>query len=377
MSGRVFRALGLMSGTSADGVDAAVIETDGARVTGRGPSASFPYNGALAAAVRGLYGRAPAEGDGAAAETARELTDAHADAVIMMLAKAGVPGPSIDIIGFHGQTVWHDPAGGVTVQLGDGQRLADETGRPVIADFRSADIAAGGQGAPLAPLYHAALAADLEKPLCVLNIGGVANVTVLNGAGDKDEGGGDNAVAAAFDVGPGNALIDDWMRAHGLGDFDRDGALAAQGRVDEAALSALLEHPYFDAPPPKSLDRQAFSSAPVEGLSPADGAATLTAFTARAAARALAHIDIAPARWIITGGGRSNPVLMAMLKQAVGAPLAAAEDAGWDGDMLEAEAFAFLAVRSVLGLPLSLPQTTGAAAPTGGGTFFEPSDLFV
>jgi anhydro-N-acetylmuramic acid kinase len=350
-------ALGLMSGTSADGVDAALIVTDGEVVADFGPGLTLPYPPALSADIRGLYGgRAPA------AEVARvtaALTDWHAQAVRRLLAGSGA---KPDVVGFHGQTILHEPGKGRTWQVGDGQALADAIGLPVVNDFRSADVAAGGQGAPLAPLYHAALAADLDRPLAVLNVGGVANVTYL----------GDTVLA--FDTGPGNALIDDWVRRHTGAAADLGGALAATGGVHDDVVATILAHSYFAAPAPKSLDRDAFDPAPAAGLSAADGAATLTAVTARAVTLALAQLPDAPRRWLVCGGGRHNPVLMTMLAAELAVPVGPVEAVGWRGDLLEAEAFAFLAVRHLRGLPTSLPSTTGAMSATVGGRLWRPAD---
>src|SRR6185437_4208786 len=231
------------------------------------------------------------------------------------------------------------------------------TGIDVVCDFRSADFAAGGEGAPLVPLFHQGLASALEKPLAILNVGGVANVTFLGAAGE----------VVAFDTGPGNAPIDDWALRHTGEALDRDGALARSGRVDEARLAAFLAHPFFARRPPKSLDRDDFPLAAADGLAPADGAATLTAMTAAAVHRGAAHFPAPPLRWLVTGGGRRNPALTAELARRLEAPVAAVEEVGWDGDALEAQAFAYLAVRSLRGLPLSLPSTTGVAAPMTGG----------
>jgi len=363
MSVETVTALGLMSGTSADGIDVAIIKTDGERVLSFGPSETFPYPPDLVDRLKALYGQEPDLSDPKTIEISDDLTDAHADAVITLLATAGLMGPAIDLIGFHGQTVWHDPGAGKTVQLGNPQSLANETGRPVVFGFRTADVAAGGQGAPLAPLYHAALARDLEKPIAVLNLGGVGNVTMI---------GDDGAVISAFDTGPANALIDDWVTGHGMGRFDADGALAAVGHIDNGVLASLLDHPYFDLSPPKSLDRQAFSFDLGHELSPADGAATLVAFTAGSVARSIQHMLMPPTRWLVTGGGRHNPVLMAALQATLNVPVEPVEAVGWNGDALEAQAFAYLAVRSLRKLPLSLPQTTGVPQPLSGGTLFEP-----
>ncbi len=269
---------------------------------------------------------------------------------------------AVAVLGFHGHTILHQPEAGRTRQIGDGALLAAETGIDVVCDFRARDVAGGGQGAPLAPLYHAALAAELAKPLAVLNLGGVANLTWIGAGADESEG-----AVRAFDTGPGNALIDDWAARHSGRPLDLDGALARAGRTDEAALASLLEDPYFARPPPKSLDRDAFDPGPVAGLSPADGAATLTAFSAAAVARALDHLPVPPRRWLVTGGGRHNPALMAALAERLEAPVAPVEAVGWDGDALEAQAFAYLALRSLEGLALSLPGTTGVARPMPGG----------
>ena len=343
-------ALGLMSGTSMDGIDAAVIRTDGTRVFEFGPALTVPYDADFRARLRVLLGRE--EGLDA---IERELTLLHAAAVRRLIADHGLGG--MDVIGFHGHTVLHRPEEGRTRQIGDGALLAAETGIPVVNDLRSADVAAGGEGAPLAPLYHAALAGELDKPLCVLNVGGVANLTWI-GAGDA---------IVAFDTGPGNALLDDWMERTTGRRYDADGKTAAAGTVDEARLATLLDHPYFQRTPPKSLDRDDFRGDAVDGLAAADGAATLTAFTARAVGAAVDFLPEGPRRWLVCGGGRHNGTLMDMLRKTVGAPVDPVEAVGWQGDVLEAQLFAFLAVRSLYGLPLTFPTTTGAAAPTTGG----------
>lgn len=355
--GSVITAIGLMSGTSMDGIDAALIETDGVRVTALGPRLTRPYDEAFRKDLRGVLGEAADPAQVAAVE--RTLTDAHADAVRALLAEAGLAPGAVGVIGFHGHTIFHAPERRITRQIGDGAALAKATGIPVVFDLRSGDVAAGGQGAPLVPVFHQALAADLARPVAVLNLGGVGNVTGLGRNGDP----------VAFDTGPGNALIDDWCARHIGQAMDRDGALAVAGTVDEGVVQRLLGHAYFAAPPPKSLDRDAFAAfmAEVEGLSPADGAATLTAFTAATVAAARAHLPDAPRRWLVTGGGRLNPVLMAGLQARLNVPVDPVEAVGWDGDALEAQAFAFLAVRSLRGLPLTWPTTTGCPAPMTGG----------
>lgn len=356
---RGLTALGLMSGTSMDGIDAAILTTDGERIMSTGPWATYPYESAL----RTDLGAAVTAAEDADPETLlaleAALTDANTAAALSLLRENGLSPADIDVVGFHGQTVLHRPERRLTRQLGDGARMARAIGIEVVNDFRSADVAAGGQGAPFAPLYHVALAGPLERPLAVLNLGGVANVTYIGSGGPDD--------VLAFDTGPGNAMIDDWVLRHTGRPYDEAGSLAARGKVEPDRLADLLSHSFFDLAPPKSLDRNDFPLDAVEGLSPEDGAATLTAFTARSAARGLEHLPAMPRRWLVTGGGRHNPTLMTALADALGAPVQPVEDVGWQGDALEAQAFGFLAVRSLKGLPLSIPATTGVPAPMTGG----------
>jgi anhydro-N-acetylmuramic acid kinase len=356
-----------MSGTSLDGVDAALLETDGEAVARPGPGLTLPYDGGTRALLRAALDEARAVAQGAPVpqsirEAERRLTQVHAEAVKALLAKAGMVAPDVALIGFHGQTILHRPERHWTWQIGDGALLARLTGIDVINDFRSADVKAGGQGAPLMPLYHAVMAreAGLAEPAVVVNIGGVAQVTYIKGD-----------LVLAFDTGPGNAPIDDWMHRHSGKPVDQDGAFAATGKVNDAALDKMLANAFFERVPPKSLDRMDFGMEAVENLPPADGAATLTAFTAASLARAREHFPDPAATWIISGGGRHNKTLMAMLKARVNAPVLAAEDAGWDGDALEAQGFAYLAMRSKKGLPLSLPTTTGVQQPMTGGRYWK------
>ncbi|MEO3430736.1 anhydro-N-acetylmuramic acid kinase [Pelagibius sp. CAU 1746] len=350
-------ALGLMSGTSLDGIDAALIRSDGLRQVTMGASFSLPYEPEMRRRLRSvLGGRGPVE------EVGRQLTLRHAEAVRRLLAEAAVAPEEVRVIGFHGHTILHRPQEGRTWQIGDGALLAAETGIDVVADLRGNDVALGGEGAPLVPLYQAALAAELERPLAVVNIGGVANVAWI---GPGDLAGEDEVIA--FDTGPGNALVNDWVEQHGGEPLDRNGALAAAGRVDEGLLARLLDNSYFERVPPKSLDRDDFSALPAAGLSLEDGATTLTAFTAATIARAAGHFPAPVRRWLITGGGRHNPTLMAMLAERLGVPVEPVEAVGWQGDVLEAQAFAYLALRSLAGLPLTLPTTTGVSRPASGG----------
>lgn len=348
-----------MSGTALDGVDAAWIDSDGDRIAAFGPALTLPYPADVREELRALvHTPARAETDPLEALEAR-LTAINADAVEALLAQTGA---RPDVIGFHGQTVLHRPERGFTRQLGDGQRLADRLGLPVINRFRHADLAAGGQGAPLVPVFHAALAIGLPKPIVVLNLGGVGNLTYMGADGSL----------LAFDTGPGNALIDDWVAQHTGQAWDAGGKLAARGRVNPSALARLLDHPYFAAPPPKSLDRNGWDRAAVAGLSIEDGAATLTEFTAQTLAAAVPHLPHPPTRWLVTGGGRHNAALMARIAAAVAAPAVPVETLGWNGDALEAQAFGFLAIRAVQGRALSLPSTTGAAYPVCGGRLHRP-----
>ncbi|MBA4800359.1 MAG: anhydro-N-acetylmuramic acid kinase [Euryhalocaulis sp.] len=369
MAAKLYRAIGFMTGTSMDGLDGAILETDGESLIRPRACLSLPFDdgvrGHILAAVKaarawGFEGEEPAEAF-ALAEDA--LTELHAEATAQLLEMEGLTEANIDVIGFHGQTVLHRApsarATGRTRQLGRGAALARLTGIDVVNDFRAADVAAGGQGAPFAPLYHAALAKrdGLERPLGVVNLGGVGNITLI----DADGG------ILAFDTGPANGPIDDWVGGEGDRLFDEGGALAQAGNLDEARLRRLLNHPYFETQPPKSLDRQDFTSAMAEGLSTEDGAALLTEFAAASVVRGLEWAAERPRRLIVTGGGRNNPVLMDALRRRAGVPVDPVEAVGWRGDVLEAELFAWLAVRSLRGWPLSVPATTGVQEPMTGG----------
>ncbi len=358
------KVIGLMSGTSLDGIDAAIVETDGVDVAVPGAALGIAYDDETRAMLRAALADAQTVAAGAPVPYAirdaeQRLTEAHGDAVKALLRKAGLSAADIALIGFHGQTILHRPAQRWTWQIGDGALLARITGIDVVNDFRSSDVKAGGQGAPLVPLYHAALlrkARGIAPPVVMVNIGGVANVTYVDGE-----------TILAFDTGPGNAPIDDWAHRHTGKPVDESGTLARAGRVDDAILTRMLDHDFFNRAPPKSLDRMDFGTSAVDGLSATDGAATLTAFTAAAIARAREHFPEPATNWIVCGGGRHNRTLMDELRARVNAPVLSAEDAGWNGDFIEAEAFAYLAARSVRGLPLSLPSTTGVAMPVSGG----------
>ena len=359
--GKLVRAIGLMSGTSMDGIDVALVDTDGQATLLHGPAASYAYPAEVKVKLRSALTEARQlreRGDrpGSLGELERLLTKLNGEAIERFLRSNGIAQSAIDLIGYHGQTVLHDPERAMTVQLGDGHLLAERTGIDVVYDLRAADIAHGGQGAPLAPVYHRALAIQRKDlPAAFLNLGGVANVTWVG------------VRLLAFDTGPGNALLDDWMLQHTGAAHDADGAAAARGRVNEAAVQKLLSHRYFGQPPPKSLDRNTFSSAPIDDLSLEDGAATLCAFTAATISKARAHMPQEPKIWIVCGGGRKNKTLMAMIAASVQNAVVPVEAIGLNGDFIEAQAWAYLAVRSTLGLPITYPETTGISEPSTGG----------
>lgn len=384
---RLKRAIGLMSGTSMDGIDVAMIETDGEDQVVRGPGLTLPYNAGdrriLAHAMSAAQAcRHRADRPDALAIAEEMVTRMHGAAVSAFLAQYGLERSSIDVIGFHGQTVAHRPVSNfvsgtdyklgvaetvtldvpkvMTLQLGNGAKLAQTTHIDVVYDLRHADTEAGGQGAPLVPIYHKALVAKLpQRPLAMVNIGGVANVTFIGRDGELQ----------AFDTGPGNALIDDWMmRKEGV-QFDAQGATAATGVINQDVLRLCLSHEFFSASPPKSLDRNAFTWDAVEWMTTVDGAATLTAFTAEAIAKAREHFSEQPELWIVCGGGRKNKTLMSLLAGRVENAVVPCEAVGLDGDMIEAEAWAYLAVRSQLGLPITFPGTTGVTKSMTGGVF--------
>jgi anhydro-N-acetylmuramic acid kinase len=376
-------AIGLMSGTSLDGIDAALIESDGAarvRAIGfRGEPWSDAARAQLAEATRMALTFERPRASPPIVAAGELVTRAHVFAVHKLLADAGVKPSEVDVIGFHGQTIAHRPDRGWTWQIGDGDAMARATGIVTVSDFRSADVAAGGQGAPLLPVYHAALAGGLDLPVAVLNLGGVGNITFIP-ASDTDHLSHEMAPEAldatgalvAFDTGPANGLIDSWVEAQTGARYDADGALAAAGRVDEAVLTAMLDHPFFDAPAPKSLDRSDFTIQPARGLSTADGAATLTAFTAASVAEALKHLPARPKRLLVAGGGRHNPTLLTMIAERTGLRPEPSDGLGWNGDAMEAEGFAYMAVRTLMGLPISFPGTTGAPRAMAGGVVARP-----
>ncbi len=359
----LFRAIGTISGTSMDAIDVALVETDGVRHVHPLAGGAYPYPETLRQSLRAVIADSVRAEHDPLDDLEAGVTAAFAAAIRQCLVDTGTDPASIDLVGFHGQTIFHRPERRLTRQLGDGPALASALEIPVVYRFRHADVAAGGQGAPLVPLYHAALAAELPQPLMVLNLGGVANVSYLDGE-----------IIIACDTGPASALIDDAMQRYFNRDYDAGGEIAARGKVNASVLAALLDNPFFAAKPPKSLDRNDFHARAgiITTLPPEDQIATLTAFTVAATAQALDHVPRKPLRWLVTGGGRHNQAMMRGFTEALGVPVEPVETVGWNGDLLEAECFAYLAARSRRGLPLSLPTTTGVPTPMPGGEFCSP-----
>jgi anhydro-N-acetylmuramic acid kinase len=357
-------AIGLMSGTSLDGIDVALVRTDGENIVERGPSQTYAYSDEQRNILRAALGEAKNltkrdERPSALARAEAALTDWHVQAVESFL---NANPATIDVIGFHGQTVIHRPEIMLTVQIGDGKALAKRLGVPVVYDMRAADVAAGGQGAPFVPVYHRALAAGLpERPITFVNIGGVANITWIGAEGEM----------IAFDTGPGNAPIDDWAMKHTGVARDMDGKLAATGKPNESIIEQFLDQPFFKMAPAKSLDRNSFAAITMDALNPGDGAATLVEIIAHSIAEATSWLPEAPKAWIICGGGRHNPAIMNALRKKL-PNVQPAEAYGFNGDSVEAEAWAYLAVRSQKKLPLSFPMTTKVKVPMTGGVLALP-----
>lgn len=365
----MLRAIGLMSGTSLDGIDVALIETDGEHIAAFGQTGYRAYADNERAVLRRSLAEAVSLTDrnsrpSALAEAEELVTRTHAHAVCSFLNEHRLERDRIDVIGFHGQTVLHRPERKLTVQIGGGQALASEFGIPVVYDMRAADVEAGGQGAPLVPVYHRALVQEMHRtgPTVVVNIGGVANITYIDGSD-----------LIACDTGPGNALLDDFMLRMTGEAVDRDGRIAATGRADTDWIATALSRPFFTQRPPKSLDRNDFASLRVDGMTLENGAATLTAFTAASIASVAATLPKMPKSWVVVGGGASNPTLMQMLRERLNSSeVKRGADLGWSGDSIEAQAFAYMAVRSLKGLPLTFPGTTGVPKPLTGGILAKP-----
>ena len=353
-----YRAVGVISGTSMDAIDVALVTTDGRDRVTRGPGGSYPYPPALRDTLLAVIADTDKARSDPLTDIEAAVTQSHGDAIAQFLKETGIKPETIDVIGLHGQTVYHRPEQGITRQLGRAKDIAARFGVTTVGRFRDADVASGGQGAPLVPLYHKALAAELAQPVVVLNLGGVGNLTYIDG---------DTVIA--FDTGPANAMVDDFVRKRQGKAFDAGGALAASGKPDDNLAKEFARHPFFARTPPKSLDRNDFHAAfaAVERLSDADGAATLTEFTVRSLVAAQEQLPARPLRWLVTGGGRHNAHLIRRLAAELQAIVQPVEAVGWAGDYLEAECLGYLAVRSLLGLPLSLPATTGVPRPLTGG----------
>ena len=352
-------ALGLMSGTSLDGIDIALITTDGEYISNLGPAMTVPYNEKTRRSLLAVLGKSKQ-----LQKVETLITETHIDAINSFFDTTKLQIADIDVIGLHGQTIVHEPAINKTIQLGDAQKISSAFNIDVVADFRINDIQNGGEGAPLAPVFHRALAKELPHPVAILNIGGVANLTWIK----KDS-------MVAFDTGPGNALIDDWVFSKTGEKMDRDGILAKSGSVSKTALLQLAANPFFSIAGPKSLDRNHFKTIAndvLSNLNLEDGAATLTAFTAHAVSLASKRLPAIPKTWLVSGGGRKNNTLMEFLRKTLSAPVRPVETVGWSGDALEAQLMGFLAVRSLYNLPLSFPETTGVEKPATGGRLFSP-----
>ena len=353
--------LGLMSGTSMDGIDVAAIQTDGLQAIGFGPTLFVPYPDAFKEKLNSILGST--ERTSIIDEIEAQLTLYHVDAVKTLMVENSLSHDDIDAIGFHGHTILHQSPKkypvGRTWQIGDAQMLADKTGIPVVGNLRENDVAHGGEGAPLVPIFQQALCKDLPKPLAIVNIGGIANIAWI-----------DTYDLMAFDTGPGNALIDQWVQKHTGEPYDAGGKLASQGQIDSSILTSWLEHPYFSITPPKSLDRLDFSFSP-DGLSLEDGAATLTAFTAESIIKGISHI---PHSIFIAGGGRHNQFLMRYLQEKLSCPVKPIDILGWSSDFLESQAWAYLAKRSLKKLPITFPATTGIKEQLTGGISYQPKD---
>lgn len=360
---KIFTCIGFMSGTSMDGIDCALIKTDGERILEFGPTKSMDYSIPFTAKISKILGNQDRTSK-EVMEVERELTDYHVTILKAFLQENNLKPSDIDVIGFHGQTTFHAPQNGVTIQIGDGQRLADETGIPVVFDFRTNDVKHGGQGAPLAPVYHAALVKDLkDKPVVILNQGGVGNVTYI-----------DEETILAFDTGPANGLMNDLILEKAGQPYDVDGALASKGKVNLKLLETMLNIDYLDKTPPKSLDRYDYKiNDMIYDLSLEDGLATLMELTIQTILASVKHFPKEPKLWLVTGGGRKNKFLMEQLNIALSGNVQSIDTMQWRGDFIEAEAFAFMAARHLLSLPISFPTTTSCPTPLTGGVLVHSS----
>lgn len=364
-------AIGLMSGTSLDGVDAAIIKTDGHIVKRYGKACHIPYSKEQREMLQEAFALAKREGNPNARSNSilnaeGVINDLHCEAVKEIIKLNGLKTEDIAVVGFHGQTLLHNPDKGWSWQIGDGRELARRLGIKVVNDFRRYDVEHGGQGAPLVPIFHHALLPkqEIDFPIALLNIGGVANITWFDGNDPND--------MMAFDTGPGNALLDDWVRKHSDLPYDKDGAMSSNGKVQEILVNDLMKHDFFKEMPPKSLDRDTFDVSAISILSPEDGAATLIAFTVCAIKMAEIMCPDFVKKWYVCGGGAHNPTMMKMLSDELFGDVENISSLGFDGDYVEAEAFAYLAVRKLYDLPITFPGTTGINEPSTGGVINDP-----
>lgn len=352
------RAIGLMSGTSGDGIDVAYIESNGSIISCLGNWGSYPYSDDFRKQLK-VVNASSANYQ----EIENRLTLLHYHAVQDFLNANSLNANEVDLVGFHGHTIYHNPTKSISIQIGNGKHLAELLNITVFHDFRTNDILHGGQGAPLTPIFHSKLAEKFEKPVVVLNLGGVANVTWI-GEGNED--------LLAFDTGPGNAMLDDWIFQHDAGAYDVDGNIAASGSANQNVLKELLNHSYFERDPPKSLDRNEFSLRLLKNCSLEEGAATLSAFSVETVKLSQTYFPRPVKSWIVCGGGRHNDYILSELRERLEQPVLTAEDIEWQGDAIEAQAFAYLAIRSRFGLPISFPNTTGVKIPLTGGKRADP-----
>lgn len=350
---KVYTAIGMMSGTSLDGIDMALVRTDGKDFTELLDFKTTPYEEVIRQQIRGVLGSRHASA--ATAQAEKLVTQAHITAIADFGHKA-------DVIGFHGQTILHDPSQRFTWQIGNAQELADQTGINVVGDMRIADIKAGGQGAPLLPLCHRAFAAKAPRPIAILNLGGVGNITWL---------GEERSDILAFDTGPANALIDDLVKEKTGKRYDNEGALARSGKVHQAYVDDWLSREYFSRLVPKSLDRDEWPVKRAYNLPLEDAVATLAAFTVQSVQKSFSFLPSTPKTIYVAGGGRHNKYIMDELARILPCDVKKVEDLGWNGDALEAQGFAYLAVRSLLGLALTLPTTTGVPEAMTGGALYK------
>lgn len=356
------RALGLMSSTEINGAAAALIETDGIDMPVKGRSFIVPYEEAFEDKIREIRNHRDRFSADELQKVGEELTNFHAGVVRELLNE----GEKFEVIGFSGHILFHNPQEAESLALGSGQLLADLTGIKVVSGFRRSDLLAGGQGSPLLPVFHEVIAANLPKPVAVINIDGISRLTWL----------GSNGEMLAFDTGPGLAPVNDWVLRHGGQNSDYNGRLAALGQINGHVLAAMMRHKYFAKYPPKAFDRNGFRDKleHLEALKLADGAATATALTAESIAYSMAlYLPEMPKILVVCGSGADNPTLMRFLRQRFEyVEVISSAELGWRPDTSQAQAIAFLAARRLHHLPISFPTTTGVPEPLVGGEIYFP-----